>query len=196
MRNPRPSPRLARGAAAGAAAALLALGLTACSMEVDKKGDGDEPRKVDIQTPFGGLKVRTEVDPKEIGLPVYAGARQVPDERHDSSSANVTLGVPGFGMKVIAAKFESDDSSDQVLEFYRKEMKSYGSVTECNGGIDLKGDPGDQEITCKTGVGLRDKVELAVGKGSSHRIVSVEPRTKGCKFALVYLQMRGKESTM
>lgn len=188
--------KLARGAAAGAAAALLALGLTACTMEVDKKGDGDEPKKVDIQTPFGGLKVRTEVDPKEIGLPVYAGARQVPDERHDSGSAHVTLGVPGFGMKVIAAKFESDDSSDKVLEFYRKELKTYGNVTECKGDIDLKGDPGDMEITCKGGPGFKDKVELAAGKGSTHRVVSIEPNAGGCKFTLVYLQFRGKEGTM
>ena len=182
---------------AAAAAAMLLLGLSACSMNVDKQGEGAK-KNVDIQTPFGGLKVRTQVDPKEIGLPIYAGARQLPDDPHDSSSANVTLGIPGFGMKVIAAKFESDDSSDKVLEFYRKEMKSYGSVTECKGGITMKGDPGEQEPTCQANIGaeLRDKVELAVGKGSSHRIVSVEPLAKGCKFALVYLQMHGKESTM
>ena len=180
---------------AAAAAAVLLLALTACSITADK-GEGEKKKNVDIQTPFGGLKVRTDVDPKDIGLPIYAGARRVPDEGHDSSSANVTLGVPGFGLKVIAAKFESDDSSDKVLEFYRKELKTYGSVTECKGDIDLKGDPGNQEIRCKEGLGLRDKVELAVGKGSSHRIVSVEPLAKGCKFALVYLQMHGKESTM
>ena len=165
-------------AAAAAAAALLLLGATACDINVKK--DGEAKKNVDIQTPFGGLKVRTEVDPKEIGLPVYAGARRVADEGHDSSSANVTLGIPGFGLKVIAAKFESDDSSDKVLEFYRKEMKTYGSVTECRGDIDLKGDPGSQEVTCKEGIGaeMRTKVELAVGSGASHRIVSVEPRSE------------------
>jgi hypothetical protein len=197
MRDQERFHRLARGGAAAATAAVLLLGLSACSMNVGKQGEAK--KSVDIQTPFGGLKVRTEVDPKEIGLPVYAGARRVPDEGHDSSSANVTLGLPGFGLKVIAAKFESDDSSDKVLEFYRKELKTYGSVTECKGGINLKGDPGNQEITCKEGLGaeMRNKAELAVGKGSSHRIVSVEPLTKGCKFALVYLQMHGgKESTM
>jgi hypothetical protein len=166
-------------------------------MTVDKE-DAGRKKDVDIQTPLGGLKVRTEVDPKETGLPVYAGARQVPDEDDDSSSAHVTLGLPGFGMKVVAAHFESDDSSDKVLEFYRKELKTYGSVTECKGDINLKGDPGEQEITCKEGIGaaMRDKVELAVGKGASHRIVSVEPRGRGCKFALVYLQFRGRETTM
>lgn len=184
------------GLAAAAAAASLLLCLSACSMTVDKKGEGEKQKNVDIETPFGGLKVRTDVDPKDTGLPVYAGARRVPDDEHDTSSANVTLGIPGFGMKVIAAKFESDDSSDQVLQFYRKEMKSYGDVTECKGDIDMKGDSGDQEITCKSGGGARDKVELVVGKGSSHRIVSVEPRAKGCKFALIYLQMHGKQDTM
>ena len=186
-------------AAAAATAAMLLLGLSACSITADK-GEGEKKKNVEIQTPFGGLKVRTDVDPKDIGLPVYAGARQVPDEGHDSSSANVTLGIPGFGLKVIAAKFESDDSSDKVLEFYRKEMKTYGSVTECHGNMNLRGDdPGSQEFTCKEGVGaeMRNKVALGVGKGSSHRIVSVEPLAKGCKFALVYLQMHGgKESTM
>jgi hypothetical protein len=187
------------GSAAAAVAAVLLLGLAACSMNVDKQGEGSK-KNVDIQTPFGGLKVRTDVDPKDIGLPIYAGARRAPDDPHDTGSANVTLGIPGFGMKVIAARFESDDSSDQVLDFYRKEMKTYGSVTECKGNIDLKGDDlSSQEITCKEGIGagMRNKVELAVGKGSSHRIVSVEPLAKGCKFALVYLQLHGgKESTM
>jgi hypothetical protein len=130
---------------------------------------------------------------------VYAGARRVTENGGNSDSANVTLGIPGFGMKVIAVKFESDDSPDQVLAFYRKEMKTYGSVTECKGDLDLNGDLGDQEMVCKEGVGteFRNKVDLAVGKGPSHRIVSVEPLTKGCKFALVYLQFRGgKEFTM
>lgn len=187
------------GPAAAAVAAVLLLGLAACSMNVDKQGEGHK-KNVDIQTPFGGLKVRTDVDPKDIGLPLYAGARRAPDDPPDSGGANITLGVPGFGLKVIAAKFESDDSSDKVLDFYRKELKTYGSVTECKGNIDLKGDDlSSQEITCKEGIGaeMRNKVELAVGKGSSHRIVSVEPLAKGCKFSLVYLQIHGgKESTM
>jgi hypothetical protein len=196
MRDQERFHRPAHRAAAIGAAAVLLLGLTACTMNVDKDGEGSK-KNVDIQTPLGGLQVRTGVDPKEIGLPVYAGARQVPDERHDSGSANVTLGVPGFGMKVIAANFESDDSSEKVLEFYRKELKAYGSVTECKGDLDLKGDPGSQEVTCKDDLVHKDKVELAVGKGSSHRIVSVEPRGSGCKFALVYLRMHGgQENTM
>ena len=194
MRNR--SHRLAGMGAAATAAALL-LGFTACSMNVDQQGEGHKKNNVDIQTPFGGLKVRTEVDPKEIGLPVYAGARRVPDDPHDTSSANVTLGLPGFGMKVIAAKFASDDSPEKVLAFYRKEMKSYGEVTECKGDLDMKGEGSDQEFTCKPGSETsKEDVELAVGKGSSHRIVSVRPQAKGCTFGLVYLQMHGKEKTM
>lgn len=184
------------GVGAAATAALLLLGLTACSMNVDKQGEGPK-KNVDIQTPFGGLKVRTEVDPKETGLPVYAGARRVSDDSDNTTSANVTMNIPGFGLKVIAAKFESDDSADKVLDFYRKELKSYGEVTECKGDLDLKGDnPGDQQFTCKEKPGDRSEITLGTGKGSSHRIVSVERKDKGCKFALVYLQMHDKESTM
>lgn len=196
MRDQERFHRLARGGAAAATAAVLLLGLSACSMTVDKKGEGTKKDNVDIQTPFGGLKVRTEVDPKDIGLPVYAGARRAPDDSHDTSSANVTLGVPGFGMKVIAAKFESDDSSDKVVEFYRKELKTYGSVTECRGDISLEGEPGSQHIVCREAALREGKFALAAGSGSSHRIVSVEPLAKGCKFALVYLEFHGKETTM
>lgn len=191
------SNKLVRGATAAATAAVLLLGLTACSITTNKEAEGPK-KNVDIQTPFGGLKVRTEADPKDIGLPVYAGARRVTEEGQHSDSANVTLGIPGFGMKVIAARFESDDSPDKVLEFYRKELKTYGSVTECKGDLDLKGELGEQEFICHEGVGaeMRNKVDLAAGKGSSHRIVSVEPLAKGCKFFLVYLQFHSKESTM
>ena len=33
-------------------------------------------KKVEIKTPFGDLKVNTEVDARETGFPVYPGARR------------------------------------------------------------------------------------------------------------------------
>ena len=194
--------KLAGGVAAAATAAALLLFLAACSMTVDKQGEvGHKKDNVDIQTPLGGLKVRGEGDPKEIGLPVYAGARQAPEDgKHESPGGNVSLNLPGFGMKVVAASYESDDSTEKILAFYRKELKSYGEVTECKGDIDLKGDDiSNQEIRCKEGLSAeaRDKVGLAAGKGASHRIVSVEPKGKGSKFSLVYLRFESeKKNTM
>ena len=85
MRDPERFNKRARVAAAAATAAVLLLGLTACSITADKQGEGPK-KNVDIQTPFGGLKVRTDVDPKDIGLPVYAGARQVPESEDRKST--------------------------------------------------------------------------------------------------------------
>ena len=59
MRDRERFNKLAGGAAAAAAAALLLLGATACDINVKK--DGEAKKNVDIQTPFGGIKVRTEI---------------------------------------------------------------------------------------------------------------------------------------
>ncbi|HET7750352.1 MAG TPA: hypothetical protein VFK81_13285, partial [Terriglobales bacterium] len=55
------------------AAAALVVVLAACSVNVDDKG---ENKNVDIRTPLGALKVRTNPTPAEIGLSIYPGAKQ------------------------------------------------------------------------------------------------------------------------
>src|SRR3954468_2398481 len=78
--------------------AFLVIGVTilaGCSIHKQKSGDNKE-KKVEIATPLGGLKVNTQVDPKEPGLPIYPGARQVPGDEHDSKSANVNISVGDF----------------------------------------------------------------------------------------------------
>src|SRR5919108_2634982 len=93
----------------GAAALISAVLLAGCSLRVDKEKSG-KSEKVEIETPVGGLKVRTNIDAKDIGLSVYPNAR-VAEDRHDDDdeSANVNIYTPFFGLKVLAMKFESDD---------------------------------------------------------------------------------------
>src|SRR4051794_8393765 len=118
-----------------AAFALLA----GCSIHEQKSADNKD-KKVDIKTPFGNLKVNNQVDPKDTGLPVYPGARQVAHNDHDSDAANVNISVGDFSLKVVAVKFESDDSPDKVLSFYRDKVKAYGAsgkYLECH-GLDIQ----------------------------------------------------------
>jgi len=114
----------------------LTLAATACSMRVDEKGEGKEKR-VEIETPAGELKVRTneEADVKEIGLPAYPGARPAKDE--DESGAHVSIATALFGLKVVAAKFESDDSPQKVLAFYRPHLEKYGKGNEWQGDVEM-----------------------------------------------------------
>ena len=186
--------------------ALLALSVSAlllagCSINVRDKKDGKE-EKVEIETPVGSLKVRSEAEPTEVGLAVYPGARRIKDGHDDHGSAHVNIQSSLFGLKVVAISYESDDPPDKLLGFYRKELGRYGKVIECPNGIDM--DIGDkremaQEVRCESSPhGHRDKgeVDLAVGSSERHRLINVKPKGQGSKFAMVYIQTRGERGTL
>src|SRR5204863_9170799 len=57
------------------AACLLALlTLVGCSVNV-KNGENGENKKVEIETPIGGIHVDNNANARDTGLPVYPGAR-------------------------------------------------------------------------------------------------------------------------
>ncbi len=176
-----------------ALALALMLAATACSVRVDERSEGKEKR-VEIQTPAGELKVRTQedADVKQIGLPEYPGARAAKDE--DESGAQVSIGTAHFGLKVVAAKFESDDPPERVLAFYRPHLEKYGKVTECHGDVDFRDEDGSKKIVCKPGKGDDDETELVVGSEERFRVVGVQPHGKGSKFGMAYISLReGRE---
>jgi hypothetical protein len=174
-----------------AVAALLtaAIPITACDIDVRRR-EANGKAEVDIQTPVGDVHVRTEVDAPDTGLKVYPGARPLREE-DDPASADVNVGNSMFGVKVIAAKYESADAEEKITEFYRNEMKSYGDVTECRGDIDFRGRRGDRRPVCREKPFERD-LQLHVGPEDQQRIVSIKPRGTGTEFALVHVQLRGK----
>ena len=94
-------------------AALLPL--AACGVDVH---DAEHGKKVDIRSPFGNVNVRTDVENPDTGLPVYPGAQPLRTD-DDHESADVNISSPWFGVKVVAATYESADAQDKILEFYR-----------------------------------------------------------------------------
>jgi outer membrane murein-binding lipoprotein Lpp len=172
-------------------AIVAALLLAGCSIST-KKSEEKKGEKVDIKSAFGSIHVETDEQARahDTGLPVYPGARPAPSDEHDKQRANVDLGFAGYGLRVIAVKYESDDPPAKLLDFYRKELGKYGHVEECKG--DLNFHEGEHEkITCKST--SDDRTELGVGDGSTHRGVSIKPKNKGAEFGLFYVQTRGKE---
>jgi len=189
--------------------ALIAIAFTgwlvllACSVNV-KDHDGGQNAKVEIETPVGGIHVSEDVDVRDTGLAVYPGARRKEKTREDDEkSANVNISSSFFGVKVAAIEFESDDSPDKVISFYKDQLKKYGHVVQCRTKkhaadlkvslADEKGD-GSREVSCEGDSGT--VVELKVGTESNQHLVSVEPEGKGSDFALVYIQTRGKEGAI
>lgn len=183
-------------AAAGLTAFLL---LSACSVNVRKEANGQD-KQVDINTLIGGVHVSKQADVADIGLPVYPGARLKENDSDGSDkSANVSISGFGYGLKVVALEYESDDAPVKVLSFYRDKLKRYGNVLEChtsrgNWNLNLgshESKNGSDELTCE-GSGGND-IELKVGKNYDQHIVAVESQGKGSNFSLVYVRTHGKD---
>jgi hypothetical protein len=187
-----------------AAIALVAvLLLPACKVNV-KQGAKEEDKKVDIETPLGGIHVSKEADPRDTGLSVYPGAKlKEKESADDTKSANVNISGPGFGVKVVALEYVCDDPPQKLVDYYKNQLKKFGSVLECHtsshGGhvaMDHHGGKGNSKPLSCDEHDNGSTVELKVGTESNQHIVAVEPQGKGSNFALVYIQTRGKEDTI
>jgi hypothetical protein len=181
-------------------AILFLLVLAGCSITTHDKGNGKKD-DVDIKTPFGSLSVKENAsDVKDTGLSAYPGARVAKDDDDDRHhSANVNISSSLFGLKVVALKYESDDASEKVLSFYRKEMGKYGKVVDCTGGFNMNFHHRDKdaEVTCddRNGSDHGYKEELKVGTENNQRIVAIKPRNNGSEFTLVYVRAWGGNDT-
>jgi hypothetical protein len=170
-----------------------------CTIKVDKEKDGRD-NKVDINTLVGGIHVSKDADVADTGLTVYPGAR-LKQKGSDGSdkSANVNISGFGYGIKVVALEYESDDAPAKVLSFYRDQLRKYGSVLECHvtghfnvntGSHDSKNH--SNELTCEGEHG--DNVELKAGTKDDQHIVEIESDGKGSNFSLVYVRTHGKDA--
>jgi len=178
-------------------AAFSILLLPACSINVEKEKNGQD-KKVDITTPLGGIHVNKQADAADVGVAVYPGARLKQENSGGSDkSANVNISGFGYGLKVVALEYQSDDPPAKVVAFYQDQLKKYGNILVCHTShldvnADIKdSDHGSHELTCE---GSGNNVELKVGTKENQHIVAVEPEGKGSSFSLVYVRTHGKDA--
>ncbi len=176
--------------------------LPACDVNVKKESNGQD-KQVDISTPVGGIHVSQQADASDVGLALYPGAHlKQKDSDGSDKSANVNISGFGFGVKVVALDYESNDAPAKILAFYREQLKKYGNVLEChysghhNVNTDFdshdSADSKSNDLTCDDNHG--GNVELKVGKKDDQHIVEVEPEGKGSSFALVYVRTHGRNA--
>ena len=167
-----------------------------------KKNASGEDHNVDIQTPVGGIHVSEDASASDIGLPIYPGAKQKEkDASGDNKNANVNISGPGFAVRVIAIDYVTTDPQQKVVDYYKDQLKKYGSVVQCNTGehvdkidVDKHGDSKDDNAPVACENNDRGKtIELKVGVKSNQRVVAIEPEGTGSSFALVYVRTHGKE---
>jgi hypothetical protein len=180
------------------AAAVASLLLSGCTVNVKKQANGQD-KQVDINTLIGGIHVNKDADVADIGLDVYPGARLMnkdEDKEGGDKSANVRISGFGYGLKVVALEYESDDDPTKILAFYKDQLKKYGNVLQCHtskGNWNVTSQRhGSNELTCG-GSGGTD-TELKVGKQDDQHIVAVKAEGKGSTFSLVYVRTHGKDA--
>jgi hypothetical protein len=180
----------------------LAAGLAGCRVHVDKDANGED-KTVQVDTPFGGVHVKTtQPTAADLGLPVYPGAQLVADnDKH--KSADVHLGFGEWELRVRAVSYATPDSQEKVTAFYKKALGRYGDVITCQGNTPV-GLPATtaEGLTCSDdkntkvqidrgdyGTG-KNSLELKAGSKRHQHIVGFENPSEGkTRFALVALDL-------
>jgi len=182
-----------------ALAVLAALTLPVFAQQSAQQSDSQD-KPFDVRSSVGDMHVGKDADAEKQGLPLYPGAR--PKQEKDNDPLNFGIVTESFGLKLMVAKYESDDPPARIVDFYRGKLKKFGKVMECHsqkhsGDVDVHDDKDskdskDKELKCDEDSG--PVVELKVGTEDNEHVVAIEPRDsgKGSTFALVYMHTRGK----
>ena len=121
-----------RAAATLVVSLALAAGMAGCRIQTEK-GPNGEDKKVQIDTPFGGIHVNTDqTTAADLGLPVYPGA-SITKSNDNHKSADVQMGFGEWQLRVKAVSYQTPDSEEKVTAFYKKALGRYGNVITCQG---------------------------------------------------------------
>jgi hypothetical protein len=174
--------------------------------------DRNQDKNLDIRSSVGDMHLGNDGNARGTGLPAYPGARLKRDDK-DQSNANLGIFTSAFGVKLVVAHYDSDDSPGKVIAFYRDKLKKYGKVLECHTsqhGGDVHVNAGNhdsdeskesdskesdsKELKCDDDKNGKT-IELKAGTEDNQHVVAVEPAEKGAgaTFALVYVHTRGKQ---
>lgn len=141
-----------------------------------------------------------KITARDIGLPAYPGAQLFKEKESDPTvDLGFTFGDTHF--RILAAKYTSSDTSQRILDFYRKPLSRYGEVLECDHGKPVgKLQSTASGLTCDGGKGDKsqlygnvdssDDLELRAGTPHKFRIVGLSPQKDGqTHFGLVYVEL-------
>jgi hypothetical protein len=142
-----------------------------------------------------GITMAADADAKDIGLPLYPGARRHKDKDEDSPGINFNLWGNSAGVKLAVLKMESDDSMDKIADYYKKHLSKYGKVLDCShpdpnaktSDKDKDTDDNSKPLTCADDKPDKGGLLFKSGTKSDQHIVSIEPSPHGSRFQLVHV---------
>lgn len=166
-----------------AAVIMLSLAMGACTADETDAGS------LEIS-----LKAKEKVTARDVGLPVYPGAKEYKEPGNSSAGGNVGLSTPLFGLQIAALNMESADNPRKVAAFYKRELAKYGPVLDCSDDGRGSGSRSDarqgDELVCEGDERGDHDAVYKVGTKNKQRIVAIKPHESGARFSLVYLDIR------
>jgi hypothetical protein len=144
-----------------------------------------------------GVTFSKQATSKDVGLPVYPGAKPHKDEKDDSPSVQMGIWGSAFGFKLAVMKMESADAPEKIAEFYKKALAKYGTVLDCSDS--------SQKANAKDKAGSSNKLDCGddkpekggllfkAGTKEKQHIAAIQPNGQGSLFQLVYVEARGDE---
>src|ERR1017187_5144476 len=100
---------------------VTALAVAILSSPTVAQQSGTQDKPFDVQSSIGDMHVGKDADAGKQGLPLYPGAR--PKVEKDNDPLNFGILTESFGLKLMVAKYASDDAPAKIVDFYRDKLK-------------------------------------------------------------------------
>jgi hypothetical protein len=162
----------------------------------DKRDSGKSGSEMDRNSI--GFIASKKAGAKDVGLPLYPGAREHKDKSEDSPAVRLGLWGGNSGFKLAVLKLESSDAPEKVAAFYRKALAKYGKVLDCSDsatatGENKKGSSSNQ-LGCKDEQPESGEIVLKAGTKEEEHVVGIKVKEGLTVFQLVYVETRGSEA--
>jgi len=173
------------------------LSLAAMPLAGQDNKDSGKDESTTGQNGFG-IVASKQASARDVGLPVYPGARQHKDKSDDSPAIRFGLWGGNTDFKLAVLKMESNDAPEKVAAFYRKALAKYGKVLDCSAsaqatGEKKKGSSAD-ELGCEDEQAENGELVLKAGTKQEEHVVGIKTSGGLTLFQLVYVKTRGSES--
>lgn len=129
---------------------------------------------------------------KEVGLPIYPGARRHKDQGDSSSAFQMGAWGNDSGFKLVVVKLEVDAPPADVAAFYRKALAKYGKVLDCSQPAPAKEPKAkSKQLTCDNDHARPGELVYQSGTREQKHVVGIQHEGPLTLFQLVYVEQRG-----
>jgi hypothetical protein len=142
-----------------------------------------------------GFVISAQATAKEVGLPLYPGAKPHKEEKNESPATQLGLWGASFGFKLVVLKMESNDPPDKIAAFYKKALAKYGTVLNCTDPSKVSSDKdkssSPKQLDCGDDKPDAGGMLFKAGTKEKQHIVGIDPKGQVTVFQLLDIEARG-----